>query len=375
MVSLENMKNFQFKRVDFNDPMSIVNYGDDVMEFANEIANVYSALLKESNSDPIDFTKDIENVTAFCNDLKQLETKNTKSSNIKGIFENIVKKIFNANEDEINCDNYADLYEKYCENIDYLCTNMEKEIKNTKRLIDINKDFQQALLGYIKLLENVINIGTEDKNDFFEKIKRLEVDNNAENYILINTGKKYIIMFERKLKDLSESLALNKITHMELVEKAVPDMELVMMYSTFTKTTAPNLKIQASSIVGVQQQKDKINSYGQLITTINNTLTENSNTLKDNIKNVYDMSTKGSIDTKTLLELRDNAVKTLQDLSSIQQNSLKARTDNSRKIEDILHSIDSVSNLNSSFMLTDNNFENAEEQILIEDIHTKKLVK
>ncbi len=236
--NLEEMRNFQFKRVDLTNPNSILNYGSDVIDIINNIVDSLSQIMHDEDTSRVNFSEDIANINAFDDELQKLQTKNSKVQN-NNFLEQLVNKIFeklpipSKNNQEQKIDTYADLYTKYCDDIDLLCKKMLEDQTNVKNTMNTNYELLKVLEVLLELLDKVIKTGENDKTEYLNQLENLSSHNSNERKI--NVAKQLISVFERKLSDLREVLATNEIYYYQLLEKNVPNMEILSSMISFLK--------------------------------------------------------------------------------------------------------------------------------------------
>ena len=350
-INLEEMRNFEFKRVDLTNPESILNYGSDVIEIMNSIVSSLARIMHDEDTSKVNFDEDIANINAFDNELEKLQTKDDKSQNnnfLEQVATQVVTKIFSKlpislalkDNQEQKIDSYADLYTKYCDNIDNLCNKIIEDQTNVKNTMNTSNELLKALEGLLELLDNVIITGENDKNECLTKLDELEKD--PANEMKVQSIKGFIRVFDRKLSDLKEVLATNKIHYFNLLEKNVPNMEILMQYEKFVKTTSTSLKLQTHDIIGTKQQSDRLNHIQQLSKTVNESMIKNSETLNENIAKAQQLGSTGFIDVKTLTTLKDNASKAIKSLQDYRTIIDKKRQENDKIVGGILNDLNQL---------------------------------
>lgn len=343
--NLEEMQNFQFKRVDLTNPNSILNYGSDVIDIINDIVDSLSKIMHDEDTSRVNFSEDIANINAFDDELQKLQTKNSKAQN-NNFLEQLVNKIFeklpipSKNNQEQKIDTYADLYTKYCDDIDLLCKKMLEEQTNVKNTMNTNHELLKVLEVLLELLDRVIKTGEDDKNEYLIQLENLS--SSISNEKKINIIKKLISTFERKLNDLREALAASEIYYYQLSEKDFSNMEILMQYDKFLKTTAPWLKLQSHNIIGTRQQSDRLNSIEQLSKSVNDIMKKNSATLNENIVKAQQLGSNGFIDVQTLMTLKKDTITAIESLKNYQSIMDKKRQENNKIVSAILYDLNEI---------------------------------
>lgn len=344
---IEKIQNFQFKRIDLTNPDSILNYGGDVIEIIDNIVVALEQLMHSEDTSKINFSEDIAKINAFDDELKKLETKDNKEKNnnfIQQLVSALIEKFPiispNEKEEEEKTDTYADLYTKHCKNIDILCQKMYEDQTNVKNTMTTNDELLRVLDAVLKLLAKVIEVGEDDKNKCIEHLGELSA--NPSNEREIKTMKLHISIFERKLSDLKEVMAVTDIQYDELSTKKIANMEIIMQHDKFLKTTAPTLKLQSHNIIGTKQQADRLNSIEQLSKAVNQNMLKNSAVLGENIAKAERIGSSGFIDVKTLMTLKDNTIKALESIQKYQATIETKRDENSKAVDGIIKELSSI---------------------------------
>ncbi len=339
-IDLEEMRNFKFKRIDLTDPNSILNYGNDVIEIMSSIVSSLRKIMREEDTSTVNFIEDIASINAFDNELEQLKTKNNKGQN-SSFLEQLVNKVLDKlpvslkdNQDK-KIDTYADLYAKYCDNIDNICNKIIEDQTNLKNTMNTSYELLKILDVLLELLENVIITGENDKNEYLKKLNELGKDSINERKA--KTIRHNVVTFEKKLSTLRESLATNNALYDNLEVKNMPNIEILMQYDNFVKTISPNLKFQSYDTIGTKQQSDRLNSLQQLSKAVNSSMIKNSETLNENLANAQQIGSSGFIEVNTLTTLRDNTFKALSQLENYQAIMAEKRRANDEIVNGILN--------------------------------------
>lgn len=378
-IDLEGIKNFKFNRVDFNDSLSILNYGNDVIEIIENIVVALDQAMHIGDTSKINFLEDIENLNAFDDELKKLETKDNKQKHngiIQQLVEAILEKLPISTHDEKvedKIDTYADLYTKHCENIDILSQKIYEEQTNVKNAMMTNNELLNLLDSIIKLLGKVIEEGENDKNAYKNTLANLS--NNPSNAREINRMKQNIEIFERKLISLKETIMTTSLQYDKLLPKNTINMEILLQYDNFVKITAPSLKLQTHDIIGTKQQADRLNSIEQLSKAVNQNMLKSSTMLGENIAKAQEMGSHGFIDVKTLITLKDNTFKAIESLQNYQSTIAKKRDENDKTVNGIIKELSLVKAKQPNLLTIKDDIENSVVDVITEEEPSNQFVK
>lgn len=349
-LSLNDSQNYNFSKVDFNNLNTILYYGKDVLDEMRYLMENISEMMKKE--EPLDEQLDeiignignIGNFTAHLNEREKSKSEKnmlTKPNSLTSMIGKAVTRFLPNNASEKN-QTYLQQYEHYNQDIDFIVRNIEKQKRNVLVDIEIYRCFIEKLEPIIIALENLINVGYQDK-DNYEKfdLANMEIENSVnQSYELsqkIIIAKQKLDLFSNKLLDLKKSLMLARNTAGECSLKQGPNMELVLMYESYTTTVVPSLKIQAASVIGVRKQNIALQRHRNLVENTNNVFLKNSEMLIDNVKQAGDLSVSGNIKMETLTQLSENLTEGL--------NLLK--TTNLKRVEERERSLSMLSTITS----------------------------
>lgn len=175
-----------FKRVDFDNFESILEYGHEVVELTKDILD--KVIENEVNYQELEINKDmVEEITTF---YKLVTTTNSK----RKIFSFLRKKEENKNnsyQDRFN--KYIDILEKTREIIEQQKKVVILDFRNRRQLIEL-------LPNSIELLEQIIKVGTLDKEQYEEKLISMPENEYVKNQKMLTK------FFEQRLESLNKVL-------------------------------------------------------------------------------------------------------------------------------------------------------------------------
>lgn len=305
VVTANNTEGYDFNRVNFDDPSTIVNYGVEVLNEMSEQAKIHAQMLESQGaSEKLD--DEIKIISRFSEQLK----RGSSRKGIKGLITggiNGVKSLVKSGkvETDVNFIKYQD----YCENLKRIATNIEEEKFKTLKEIGLNSDFIKKMNPLIAKLELLVNVGYSDLEAFrvgvFTSLEE-QYNANPEN---VDIRREYLMkkqsidVFEGQLADLNKSLVTYKETLLEMDMAQGPNMELVISYNSYLKTTAPNLDMQATSMVNLQRQRERIDKHQSLLEAVNATYVKNAEMLVENIQDAVTLSENGNITMDTIRQV------------------------------------------------------------------------
>lgn len=333
------------ERVNFDDPMSILRYGTDLLNEMGNLMKDVSTMMRRDEVNLNELTSKIEKIASFNNELDQLDKEKQNQLAPVNPFVKKVTSFFSAifNKEE-EAPTYADQFDKYTENLDLIGSYVEEQKNNTIADINMYKEFINKIEPYVDKIRQLIQNGEVDLTAYKAKIETLEKDcvsgANVDGMQEVTLGKQKIELFSRKLDELRKNLVLTENTITECKLKQGPDMELVFMYDSYVNTTLPTMKVQAASLVGVRRQANALASHKQLIDATNETLKKNSQMLVGNIQEATKLSTDGNIRVETLTELHNNIQKGIQILNDGNAKRIQTRAKNEKVLNELSASLE-----------------------------------
>ena len=285
-LNQEESDEFLVKRVDFSDPYSIRNYGSEIVK---ETANL---TLEVSNSDKL---------------------------GIKGLMRKAAYKALSVigKEDLLPVFDPKKTHEEYIESLRVIAQNVEKDLAEAEKAIDIKQAFIKNLEPLIQQLEEYVKVGEEDLEAFKEDIKIRESKVNSslseyDNLKLLNeikSDKQAVIVFEMRLGTLRKHLALTQNSKASCNTEILNDTKRAIAYNEYLDSMLPALEQNATLKVEARVQKLKIDKHQKLLEKSNKALKDTSNEILENTKRVNDMFVSGAIYNDTIKTLAENISK------------------------------------------------------------------
>lgn len=313
----------QFERVDFDEPSSILNYGQDIVFEAEEIVANVANRIKEECIPDYDFFKRVDKLSDFSDTLDLVEEKRTKSNNLLVKFVNNVLK-----KDSGNRLSYNQAYQKYSENIDLLVDDVRLMYNISRQDFEVFNEFIKCIKPYVKILQNVYELGVEDKENFEKEVvelenKLLENPNDIELRREAIYKRQIIDIFSEKLYSIQKSrTAINEIV-IQWNIRQVNAIKLLYSYQNFLSLEKSILKLNGTALVGAKKQKEELEMFSYLVEGVNDALKEGPKELNNVIAGVNELTKDGNIKVSTLTEID----KTLQEgVNLLKQGAAEKKT-------------------------------------------------
>lgn len=300
----------KFKEVDFENPSTMLTYGNEAKDAITAILENTSRLADDRDELQIDH-ETLESLTTFDETLDESEEVRKKKylPVVKGIRGFLTKMGVKKFEEEERKKSYKAQFDDYCEKIDNICNAIESQKQSSLQDIELRSTIVKEMSPYIELLETIIEEGKVKKNAYdleTEEMKSLEP--TKEILDLIDYRTQLSEFFNGKLTELGKVLVAYRDQVQMYRVQQITDFELVKAHETFLKDTSPILKSQGSVMVFNHQQKTKLQEMKNVNEVANIAIARNSQQLVTNAESAVELSLNGGITVETLIGL-DDAIK------------------------------------------------------------------
>lgn len=305
---------FYFKRMDFNDPTSLTNYGIEVLEELSQInrndrnlINVnmrneeLNRLIKEISNFSIDneIDKKVDESTPLTIGLleKVLNSKFVNNKYTPSFIKNkIIKPVEEMKSENSQPVNSVDLYNHIMNVIDNIGIELQNNYNETQAVVETLNYSKEEINNLISKFDMVINIGIEDleiyKNSDTEdplKSKKIEFVTTR---IAFLKGTKAELSVSLQKKDL-------KIFNLGIEVQNVQ----MWMYNEY-----PKLAEQVEDSIETKYISNRVDTFKQLNDASKKIYLDSAEVLKETTQKNIEMLKEGGIDTKAL----DKYIKTVQ---------------------------------------------------------------
>lgn len=299
--------NFKFNRVDFNEPQTILIYGQDILDEMEDKINDTTRNIERENIPALDFKKRVDNLSSFSERLDFLEEKREKQNKgLTGVF-NHVKRLITKNEDAGSL-SYNQAYKLYAENVDQVVSDVTKMYEDAKDDFELFNNFINNMKPYIEVLEEVYEFGVIDKNEFEKEVLMLEqqYNENQDDSDLRResiTKRQVLDIFNEKLYTIQKSkVALNEIV-IQWNMRQVNAIKQLNSYQSFITLDKSVLKLNGVALVGAKKQKEEVEILEYLIEGVNKSLIEGPKELNEVIQKTNELTKDGNIKLQTFVEV------------------------------------------------------------------------
>ena len=291
-----------FQRVDFNNPPSILSYGDEVKEAITNILNSTAQIAVSSEEYKINDSL-ISSIASFDDSLDNSEKENKKNSIVKGIKGFLGQLGIERMKEEAEKDTYKGRFKEYCSQIEKVCTVMASQSEASMRDIDTRSAIISEMKPQIEQLELIIKAGKLDKEKFDASILELKKTASPDDQALqyeIQYKEKLSEVFNNKLSALEKVLVLYKEQIHSYRIQQTTDMQLVMNIKSYLSDSAPILKAQGSVMVFSRLQENRIKTLENVNQATNRAIINNAKCLEQNVAKAVDLSLNNGVSIDTL---------------------------------------------------------------------------
>lgn len=294
-------------RVDLDDTLSIINYGNEYNDSIVELLNGAAELLEGADNENV--TQElIASIPKFNTEMQEAAKKREKNDNLPAIVKTArngairLANVFGitkfAEEKEeissIGC------YRKYRDKLDEVSDAMMKVGERAKKDVIFRKATINQMYPSIHKLEEAITIGEYDKAMYDAKTLEYETDTNNDFTSEVNRRNNLSTSFEIILGGLRKNLSNYKQQIDIYREQDSTDSTIMTTVVRWSQSFAPILKTQASvAFYNYRQQKD-LELLSQINAAGNMALQENAKNLNNNARKAVDLAVNGGITMETI---------------------------------------------------------------------------
>lgn len=309
--------NEEFKKVDFNDIMSILTYGNDVIGEMIDFTKSYSAMIVEEPINKVEMEDIANKVSSFS---KYLDDQNNDTTINQGLIPKLLDKASSVVDKiksqvlgiETYNESFSDQYSKASEQLDAISRAVEIKIQSILELLNIDTLYIKNISVYIEKLERLINVGRGDLEQY-----KLEID--SDNPMEIEASNNTIKLFEKRLEELQSVLLAHKNSILETKLKQTVNGTTLMEYQNFGNISLSILRSQSSSIISTKMQQNNLRELQQLKSIVSSTMEKNSEAIVKNIEMVNELRATGSVPINTFKNLYENCIKGMDLLKRYEQ--------------------------------------------------------
>ncbi len=299
--------NINFERVDFNNPSSILEYGQDVIHEIERVINNAIKNIDEDSSPSFTFLEKVDKLSGLSNKLDELEEKRLKQNKGFSRLINKIKRAIGSNDENLQL-SYSEEYKRYIDNIDEIVFDVSKMYENSKKDFDLFNNFINSIKPYVEVLQNVYDIGIKDRNEYEKEVISSEnnYNQNPDNsdYKREAIYKRQILdIFSEKIYQIQKSKAsINEII-IQWNMRQVNAIKQLTSYKNFLSLDKSVLKLNGTALIGAKKQKEEVDLLKHLVNGVNDALLEGPKELNSVISDVNELTKDGNIKLTTISKI------------------------------------------------------------------------
>ena len=315
-----------FKRVDFEDPRSIMEYGhDDKQAISDILINTAGFSIKKGRNLLTDemvqkiysFDEELDESDKFANRKELPFVKKIKA----GLTKLGVQK-FKEQEEQ---NSYGARYEAYCQNIEEVCKYMEESMQESLNDIDLRRQIALEMRPYLEHLQMTIKAGEADYFLLLEEIEEMKKAPNADElHDEIVMKEQIAFVFNDKLDKLRKVFTSYKQQLLVYAEQQHNEMILVTQQQSYIEDQQPILRAQGSSMIFNREQQARANDLERLNDATNKAYQENAAAIIRNTEAISDLAINGGLKSESI-EVLHKAIEHGIDVIKVTQQKLNDR--------------------------------------------------
>lgn len=299
---------YTFMRVDFNNPVSIRNYGEDIESEISKIFLETQDILPDETELNID-EKSIAEIANFGDNLEKVDKSDEKVNLIVKAFKKILEKMGVKEQEESEIPNsYKAQFSKYLDTLNGICDAVESQMKSGEQEFNLKRELVSRLTPLIESLDEVVRIGRQDRDEFEKQVSQIEYDEeDLMAQMKIQSAPQILALFDAKLNKLQKDVITYKNQIYAYYMQAIQDQMIIESQKEFlsSKTT---LMAQGSLKVTNKVQGKRIQNMQSLNQSLNDMITGNAVQLEKNAKAITELRATQGISVETIKAL-DSSLK------------------------------------------------------------------
>lgn len=315
---LENMEKYaDIERVDMSNPMSINSYQQDTLDEIDKLSASFSPLFSQINQNNNDDLEEmVKKINVFDtmaeNDKKKNELAKEREKEQKSITYALRKKVSKKfrealdrehqnEEDNIATD--ADIQRDFEDNINSLSDKLAVRMGNLVNLMQMTQEYNGQLEVLIKKLERAVEIGQYDLDNYEDTVIRPLEDKKEltpQEKKTLSNAKACAYAMKRTLQSLKNQITTTYSKFEQDDIRSISYIETMFNLKDYRRITLVNIRAQASSIIRIKADQKDIAAYRAMFDASNDVLVRAAEVQNENLENVMQMSTEGSLKLETM---------------------------------------------------------------------------
>ncbi len=294
----------KFHRVDFDNIVTIQNYGEDVETVISEIFLKSTEILPDEGHLDIDVNS-FKKLSSFDEPKEEKEEKNP----LVKVLGQILEKMNGKKEEKVSIKSYKEQYKLYLKSLNEIFEAIENQIKSGEEEYKLMRDIVNALLPLVEALDEIVKVGYEDLEEFKLKVEELSKQENIdlETQVKLHNYPHAISMFESKLVNLEKDVITYKNTIFEYCLQANQGTSIVEIQKSFISHKA--ILIAEGSLNAVARiHSSRLEDMDILNKSLNDIISNNASQIGKNASKANKIQVSQGISIDTLKRL-DSSLK------------------------------------------------------------------
>ena len=315
-----------YERVDINNPATIIHYGQEVKE---KIVELFQSVVENAvDYEELTITPEmIVNIESFNNTLEKRdkETEKKQNSIVRKVKVFLKEKGVKNLDTDVKKTSYKEEFDAYIAKLEESKKTIES-IKNAS-ICDakMRDELSKKLVPYIDLLQEVIEVGKEDKlkyekeieddkkylNDLksnpleYNEIKVSDLEKN------IQFKEQLLNLFEQRINELEKNLVIYKENEAALKLQQTNEFQILLAAESYIVDVVTTLSTQAVMHVSNYNQKTRANSIKNMLDAGNYAIKKDAELLSQNTSLINDLSVNKGIYVDTVETLSNKLTESL----------------------------------------------------------------
>ena len=315
-----------FKRVDFEDPRSIMEYGhDDKQAISDILINTAGFSIKKGRNLLTD--EMVKKIYSFDDELDESDkfANRKELPFVKKIKAGLTKLGVQKFKEQEEQNSYGARYEAYCQNIEEVCKYMEESMQESLNDIDLRRQIALEMRPYLEHLQMTIKAGEADYFLLLEEIEEMKKAPNADElHDEIVMKEQIAFVFNDKLDKLRKVFTSYKQQLLVYAEQQHNEMILVTQQQSYIEDQQPILRAQGSSMIFNREQQARANDLERLNDATNKAYQENAAAIIRNTEAISDLAINGGLKSESI-EVLHKAIEHGIDVIKVTQQKLNDR--------------------------------------------------
>ena len=295
-------KGYVYHRVDFDDVVSIQNYGEDIEKEISEIFTKSVDLLPDEEYLDIDVNS-FKKLSSFDDPKDVKEEKNP----IAKALNQILEKMGGKKEMDVSKKSYKEQYNLYIDTLNDIFKAIENQIKSGEEEYFSMRDIVNSLYPLVEALDEIVKVGYEDLDEFKSRVEELsnQKDLDFETEIKLQYYPHSISMFESKLVNLEKDVITYKNTIFEYCLQANQGTSIVEIQKSFLSHKAV-LLAEGSLNAIARAHSTRLENMERLNKSLNDIIVNNASQIVKNSSKSRKISSEQGITIDTLKSLNSS---------------------------------------------------------------------